>query len=64
MNTIPTFESWVEYVKTYTTQQIFNQILSEERDPTWPSINRQLRMRALNEVFGERMIEAGVDWAI
>jgi hypothetical protein len=64
MNITPTFETWVEYVKTYSTHEIFKQILSEERDPTWPSINRQLRIRALNEVFAERMKEAGIDWVI
>ena len=64
MNTTPTFESWIEYVRQFPTHNIFKQILTEERDPTWPSINRQLRTRALNEVFAERMKEAGIEWVI
>jgi hypothetical protein len=64
MTIIPTYESWLENVRKLTTQEIFYEILAEERDPTWPSISQQLRIKALHEVFAERMKEAGIDWVI
>lgn len=54
-----------EEYKDYTVQELFDEIINLEQGDMWEgmqSVRCKSELKAAKKVFGEKMIELGIDW--